>query len=71
LFCSDCKTPGMRLLHTEARKLAERFTHTSLDKVELEHRAKPFELELQGICLDWIEHHTEKKLGTRGMLEPI
>jgi DNA repair protein RecO (recombination protein O) len=70
LFCSNCKTPGMRLLHAEARKLAERFTSSSLDKVELEQDAKPAQVELQGICLDWIEHHTEKKLGTRGMLEP-
>jgi DNA repair protein RecO (recombination protein O) len=70
LFCADCKMPGMRPLHLEARKLAERFTSESLDKVELEASARPSEVELQGICLDWIEQHTEKKLGTRGMLEP-
>jgi DNA repair protein RecO (recombination protein O) len=70
LFCGDCRMAGMRPVHAAARKLAERFTGTSLDKVELEASLKFAEVELQGLCLDWIERHTEKKLGTRGLLEP-
>jgi DNA repair protein RecO (recombination protein O) len=70
LFCGECRTAGMRPLHAEARKLAEDFRITSVDKVELEATTKTAEVELKEICLDWIEHQTEKKLGTRGLLEP-
>jgi DNA repair protein RecO (recombination protein O) len=69
LFCESCRTSGMRTLRVEARSLAERFAGTSLEKLtDLGHANHAAE-ELREVCLDWIEHHTEKKLGTRRMLE--
>ena len=69
LFCENCRSSGMRPLHLEARKLAEQFAGTSLDKLAASGVPKREAEELREVCLNWIEHHTEKKLGTRRMLE--
>ena len=69
LFCETCRSSGMRPLHLEARKLAEQFAGTSLDKLSSAESSKGNAEELREVCLNWIEHHTEKKLGTRRMLE--
>jgi DNA repair protein RecO (recombination protein O) len=69
LFGEDCRSSGMRPLPVGARKLAEQFTGTSLDKLPAGELAKSDVEELREVCLNWIEHHTEKKLGTRRMLE--
>jgi DNA repair protein RecO (recombination protein O) len=69
LFCEKCRASGMRRLRAEARKLAESFAGTSLDKLADKDRVNDAAAELREVCLDWIEHHTERKLGTRRMLE--
>ena len=69
LLCEKCRRGGMQPLHLEARKLAERFTGERIDKMKdvpaLQQPAK----ELRDASLNWIEHHTERKLNTRELLE--
>jgi DNA repair protein RecO (recombination protein O) len=69
LFCENCRSSGMRPLMVDGRKLAEQFAGTSLDKLDAKGMSKRDVEELREVCLNWIEHHTEKKLGTRRMLE--
>jgi len=69
LFCENCRNSGMRTLSSEARILAEQFAGTSLDRLAAPDHANRATWELREAALDWIEHHTEKKLGTRRMLE--
>jgi hypothetical protein len=58
----------MKPLDLEARQLAERFAGTKLDKLEpLPAIAQPA-AELREASLNWIEHHTEKRLATRRLL---
>jgi len=69
LRCEKCKRPGMRALHAAGRELAEAFAGQRLDKIE---GGQPLELparELREAALNWIEYHSERKLGTRAMLE--
>jgi DNA repair protein RecO (recombination protein O) len=70
LYGESCRSAGMRVVGAEARKLAERFAGTSLEKLGANGIAASRSAEeLREAALDWIEHHTEKKLGTRRMLE--
>ena len=71
LLCEKCKRPGMKSLHIEARNLAERFTGERLDRITSEPGMRTSLKELREAALNWIEHHTEKRLGTRGLLETI
>jgi DNA repair protein RecO (recombination protein O) len=68
LLCEKCRRPGMKALRRAGRELAERFAGERLDKIEaggLETAAS----ELREAALDWIEHNTDRKLKTRGLLE--
>ena len=69
LLCDKCRRPGMRPLSVEARNLAERYAGEKLDKVvdaePLTSQAK----QLREAALNWIEHHTERKLNVRELLE--
>jgi DNA repair protein RecO len=68
LLCTKCRRGGMKPLDLEARQLAERFAGTKLDKLEpLPAIAQPA-AELREASLNWIEHHTEKRLATRRLL---
>jgi DNA repair protein RecO (recombination protein O) len=69
LLCEKCKRPGMRALHLEGRKLAERFAAERLDKIEYASVNEVAATELREAALSWIEHHTEKQLQTRKLLE--
>ena len=69
LLCEKCKRPGMRPLHREGRKLAERLTGERLDKIESRAELEPAAGELREAALNWIEQHTEKQLSTRKLLE--
>jgi DNA repair protein RecO (recombination protein O) len=73
LYCENCRSAGMRVVGAEARKLAEAFAGTSLDRLGSSETGIPpmtrAAEELREAALNWIEHHTEKKLGTRRMLE--
>jgi DNA repair protein RecO (recombination protein O) len=70
LFCEKCRRGGMRPLHLEGRQLAERFAGEKLDKIEFLPAMKQSAAELREAALNWIEHHTEKPLATRKLLEP-
>jgi DNA repair protein RecO (recombination protein O) len=69
LLCEKCRRSGMKPLHLEGRKLAERFAGEKLDKIELLPAMQQPAGELREAALDWIEHHTEKPLNTRKLLE--
>jgi DNA repair protein RecO (recombination protein O) len=69
LLCENCKRPGMKALHLEGRKLAERFASERLDKVEAAPAPERPAAELREAALNWIEQHTEKQLNTRRLLE--
>jgi DNA repair protein RecO (recombination protein O) len=69
LLCDDCRRSGMLVLSPAARELAERFTGERLDRIELQNELTPPLRQLREAALGWIEHHTERKLGTRQLLE--
>jgi len=69
LLCEKCRRPGMRPLHLPARKLAERFTGVRLDRIDEERKMLVELKELREASLDWIEHHTDRKLKSRQLLE--
>ncbi len=59
----------MKPLHSAGRQLAELFTRQRLDRIEGTEQLKVAARELREAALNWIEHHTERKLGTRALLE--
>ena len=69
LVCEKCKRPGMKPLHLAGRQLAETFAGQRLDHIESTEPLKAAAKELREAALNWIEHHTERKLGTRALLE--
>ena len=69
LVCEKCKRPGMKPLHLAGRQLAETFAGQRLDHIESTAPLKAAAKELREAALNWIEHHTERKLGTRALLE--
>jgi DNA repair protein RecO (recombination protein O) len=69
LLCRNCRRSGMSSMQAAARQLAERFTGERVDRVVLAEDAKPAMRELREAALGWVEHHTEKKLATRQLLE--
>ena len=69
LLCDKCRRPGMKGLHAEARRLAERFTSERLDRLESAKELGPAARELREASLNWIEHHGDRKLKTRSLLE--
>jgi recombinational DNA repair protein (RecF pathway) len=71
LLCEKCRRQGMFAMHPAARELAERFTGERLDRIVLTESMKPALRELREASLGWVEHHTERKLATRELLEKI
>jgi len=69
LFCEKCRRPGMKPLHLKARMLAERFAGERLDRIEYGKSLQPDARELREAALAWIEHHLERRLKTRELLE--
>jgi len=69
LLCEKCRRPGMKPLHLEGRKMAERFTSERLDRIaDLKDSSKTLS-ELREAALNWIEHNSDRKLKTRELLE--
>jgi len=56
-------------LHLEARQFAERFTSERLDRMEKVDSSSKTLTELREASLNWIEHHSDRKLKTRELLE--
>jgi DNA repair protein RecO (recombination protein O) len=69
LFCEKCRQSGMKPLHVEARKLAERFAGERLDRITSEAAMLASAKELREAGLGWIELHVERRLMTRELLE--
>jgi len=69
LWCDKCRRSGMFAMHEGARRLAERFTGERLDRITASAAVTVDIRELREAALDWIEHHTERKLATRELLE--
>jgi DNA repair protein RecO (recombination protein O) len=69
LFCENCRRLGMRPVHLEARNLAERFAGERLDRMAYDKAKQPSVRELREASLAWIEHHLERRLMTRELLE--
>lgn len=69
LLCEECRRSGMSVLSLAARELAERFTGERLDRIEPQSELVPPLRQLREAALGWIEHHTERKLATRQLLE--
>jgi DNA repair protein RecO (recombination protein O) len=69
LLCEKCRRPGMGPIHLAARELAERFAGERLDRIPMEAGLAQAAKELREAGLDWIEHHTDRRLNTRALLE--
>ncbi len=69
LFCEKCRRSGMKPLQLEARNLGERFAGERLDRIEFEKSMQASAKELREASLTWIEHHLERRLTTRELLE--
>jgi DNA repair protein RecO (recombination protein O) len=69
LFCENCRRAGMKPMHLEARNLAERFASERLDRLDLERPLPDSVRELREASLGWTEHHAERRLLTRELLE--
>ena len=69
LVCENHRRQGMRPIHLPARQLAETFATKRLDRIESTEPLRTAAKELREAALDWIEHHTERRLGTRTLLE--
>jgi DNA repair protein RecO (recombination protein O) len=69
LLCAKCRQSGTKPLHLEGRQLAERFAGERLDRIENVAALQQAAKELREAALSWIEHHTERKLKTRELLE--
>lgn len=70
LLCTECRLPGYRALKGSSITLARRMFQ---EKLEVFANAQIEDDALKGLrdyLLDVIEHHAEKKLKTRRMLEP-
>ena len=69
LFCQKCRRAHMKPLQRAGRELGERFAGERLDRIadaaELHVPAR----ELREAALNWIEHHADRKLKTRTLLE--
>jgi DNA repair protein RecO (recombination protein O) len=69
LYDGEHRRSGMKPVSVEARELAEIFAKQRLDQLDEELGGLAGITELREAGLNWIEHHTERKLATRGLLE--
>jgi DNA repair protein RecO (recombination protein O) len=69
LYDAEHRRPGMKPVSHEARELAEVFAKQRLDQLDEGLTALPGVQELRDAGLNWIEHHTERRLATRTLLE--
>jgi len=69
LFCENCRRSGMKPIRVQSRELAEQFASERLDQITFDLPIHESFKELREAALAWIEHHIEKKLATRELLE--
>jgi len=59
----------MKPIRVQSRELAEQFASERLDQITFDLPIHESFKELREAALAWIEHHIEKKLATRELLE--
>jgi DNA repair protein RecO (recombination protein O) len=69
LLCEKCRRSEMGIMHVESRQLGERFAGESLDRIVNSSVLPSAAKELQEASFNWIEHHTERPLKTKALLE--
>jgi DNA repair protein RecO (recombination protein O) len=69
LLCENCRRTPMKPLDRAGRELAERFTSERLDRIADAEPLRHAAGELREAALNWIEHHADRKVKTRGLLE--
>ena len=71
LHCENCRRAGMSSMVPESRLLGERFASERLDQIEPASVSAKNASELREATLNWIEHHIERKLAARELLEDV
>jgi DNA repair protein RecO (recombination protein O) len=69
LYDAEHRRSGMKPVSAEARDLAEVFAKQGLVQLDEGLSALPGVKELREAALNWIEHHTERRMKTRTLLE--
>jgi DNA repair protein RecO (recombination protein O) len=69
LYDAEHRRSGMKPLSEEGRQLAEVFAKQRLDQFDDALAELPGVKELREAGLNWVEHHTERRLSTRALLE--
>ena len=69
MFCEQCRQPGMQPIGVEARALAGRFASEKLERLGAHNISRETIFQLRETMLDLTEHHIERVLKTRSMLE--
>lgn len=67
--CGDCRQPGSQSLDAEGRRCALEMKAGRLETLQIAESRKTGLAQLTRAMLDLIEHHSEKKLNTRKLLE--
>ena len=67
IFCGECRPSGSRMISADALGAGRRMLRESLEKLAAAGARAP--AELTNYLMDLIEHHMEKKLTVRSMLE--
>ncbi len=71
LACANCRTPGMRAISPPGLALARRMLAEKLERLaEEDWPAAPVN-ELNGYLFDLVEHHIERKLTTRRLIDAL
>jgi DNA repair protein RecO (recombination protein O) len=69
LVCDKCRRQRMKPLCLPGRQLVEVFAAQRLDRIDGTSAIRSAANELREAALDWIEYHTERRLGARKLLE--
>lgn len=71
LLCAACRQPGMRMITPESMEIARQMLAHALSHVQAEGWESDRAQDLRRYLLDVIEHHTERRLATRVLLEEL
>jgi DNA repair protein RecO (recombination protein O) len=71
MLCAKCRLPGTHVLSGEARKAASRMLSARMEDLMKGNLTEPSMKQLTGYLLDIVEHHIERKLQSRAMLEAL
>jgi DNA repair protein RecO (recombination protein O) len=69
LVCANCRLPGQRVISAEALGIARRMLKERLDDFKGDSFSAPAVMELKEYMLDEVEHHAEKQIRARKMLD--